>query len=302
MRRDDEFVSVEEGFWAYVRAVSQAMPTKDRTTHMAKTYGMADILFSLDKLNYPHRDLGTALHPTQLFCHVKKYLDYRAKVLNDYVEPNLMDLDDAAREFESLRLRLGVDNPRILIGKTGNNMQPIAKIFDVHGTSIRVAMNKQKNEKRNINYFTGMIDLIIADALGQESFDSDPQQLATLCDDDGLLATFSRRMDGAYPSTVNPRALWEIKEYYYTTTFGSKISDAVYVSELDGYEVNEARSTTGFGPEIYLMVDSHFTWWNKGLSYLCRLIDALNMGRVDEILFGREIFTRLPALVQSWLD
>ena len=45
----------------------------------------------------------------------------------------------------------------------------------------------------------------------------------------------SRRMDGAYPSCVNPLAVWEFKCYYYTTTFGSKISDAVYIASLEAY-------------------------------------------------------------------
>ena len=31
-------------------------------------------------------------------------------------------------------------------------------------------------------------------------------------------------------------ALWEIKEYYYTTTFGSRVADGVYETLLDGLE------------------------------------------------------------------
>ena len=51
----------------------------------------------------------------------------------------------------------------------------------------------------------------------------------------------------------------------------------------------------------YLMVDDHFTWWACGRSYLCRLIDMLHMGYVDEVLFGREILERLPAIVKEWV-
>ena len=32
--------------------------------------------------------------------------------------------------------------------------------------------------------------------------------------------------------------------YYYTTTFGSKISDAVYIASLDGYERDEIFNNT----------------------------------------------------------
>jgi len=51
----------------------------------------------------------------------------------------------------------------------------------------------------------------------------------------------------------------------------------------------------------YLMADSHFTWWACGKSYLCRLIDMLHMGYVDEILFGKEVVERLPSLVEAWV-
>ncbi len=52
----------------------------------------------------------------------------------------------------------------------------------------------------------------------------------------------------------------------------------------------------------YLMIDSHNTWWNMGRSYLCRIVDMLNMGLVDEVLFGYEVLERLPAIVQEWQD
>ena len=44
-----------------------------------------------------------------------------------------------------------------------------------------------------------------------------------------------------------------------------------------------------------------YTWWECGKSYLCRIIDMLSMGYVDEVLFGREVLTRLPALVPEWV-
>ena len=39
-----------------------------------------------------------------------------------------------------------------------------------------------------------------------------------------------------------------------------------------------------------------------GRSYLCRMIDMLNMGYVDEVLFGREVLQRLPELVAEWVS
>ena len=52
--------------------------------------------------------------------------------------------------------------------------------------------------------------------------------------------------------------------------------------------------------EHLLMVDAHYTWWDCGKSYLCRMIDMLHMGFVDEILFGSEVVERLPDLARSW--
>ena len=50
------------------------------------------------------------------------------------------------------------------------------------------------------------------------------------------------------------------------------------------------------------MIDDHFTWWDCGRSYLCRIVDMLHMGYVDEVLFGHEVIERLPALVKEWAN
>ncbi len=52
----------------------------------------------------------------------------------------------------------------------------------------------------------------------------------------------------------------------------------------------------------YLIVDDRFTWWDCGRSYLCRIIDMLHMGLLDEAVFGREVLTRLPVVVPPWVD
>ena len=50
----------------------------------------------------------------------------------------------------------------------------------------------------------------------------------------------------------------------------------------------------------YLFVDAKYTWWDCGKSYLCRLIDMMYMGYVDEVIFGKEIETRIPEIVKDW--
>ena len=114
--------------------------------------------------------------------------------------------------------------------------------------------------------------------------------------------SLSRRVDGAFQTPVNPIAIWEIKEYYYTTTFGSRVADGVYETLLDGYELSEVRQFTKRNIRHYLMVDDYFTWWTMGKSYLCRICDMLHMGLLTEALFGKEIIDRIPLIVQDWTD
>lgn len=92
----------------------------------------------------------------------------------------------------------------------------------------------------------------------------------------------------------------EFKEYYYTTTFGSRVADGVYETLLDGMELEELETIAQRKVHHLLVVDDHFTWWQSGRSYLCRIIDMLHMGFVDEVIFGREVLTRLPELAREW--
>jgi hypothetical protein len=112
----------------------------------------------------------------------------------------------------------------------------------------------------------------------------------------------SRRFDGAFPSTVNPILIWEIKEYYYTTTFGSRIADGVYETQLDGYEIKTIREETQKNIRHIYFIDDYNTWWNMGKSYLCRIIDMLHMGLVDEVIMGKEVFERWPQILRTVLN
>jgi len=213
--------------------------------------------------------------PTLLANRLHDYFEYRATQLNYYVEPRLMDVQRAAAEFEKLR--------------------------QVLGSQRTFSFNKQKGEKKNIAYLTAIANLIIEANLEGSQCDYDPHTLTTFTRYGAPLRTLARRVDGCFPSTVNPIAIWEIKEYYYTTTFGSRVADGVYETLLDGLELEELREHEGIDVHHLLIVDAHYTWWIKGRSYLCRLIDMLHMGYVDEILFGYEVIERLPAIVQSWV-
>lgn len=162
-------------------------------------------------------------------------------------------------------------------------------------------MNKQKNEKKARAFFTGIINMLI-EANGQGiPCDYDPRRLTTVTRNGIAVRTLARRIDGAFPRSVNPVAVWEIKEYYYTTTFGSRVADGVYESLLDGMELEEMYEKERIKVLHYLMVDDFNTWWNDGKPYLCRIVDMLHMGYVDEVLFGREVLERLPKIVKGWV-
>jgi hypothetical protein len=66
-------------------------------------------------------------------------------------------------------------------------------------------------------------------------------------------------------------------------------------------ELEEMRVETGVEVEHLLVVDAHYTWWTCGRAYLCRIIDMLHMGYVDEVLFGKEVEERLPPIVKQWV-
>ncbi len=202
------------------------------------------------------------------------YFEFRAEALNNTVQKQFMRKNEAEKEFKQIK-------------KQWKNKCPLP-------------MNKQKGAKKNHAFLTGMVNMLIEENIGDVSCDYDPRSLTTMTHDAMPLRTLSRRVDGAFPSVVNPIAIWEIKEYYYTTTFGSRVADGVYETLLDGMELEELEAAAQRKVQHVLFIDDYFTWWECGRSYLCRMIDMLHMGYVDEVVFGREVLTRLPELAREW--
>jgi hypothetical protein len=65
--------------------------------------------------------------------------------------------------------------------------------------------------------------------------------------------------------------------------------------------LEELRASESVEAKHYLFLDAKYTWWNCGRSYLCRVIDMLHMGYLDEAIFGSEVVERVPALVAEWI-
>ncbi len=276
MRADPRFAREGKDFWANVRCVSEALGYTNSAGQI-NVPTLSEIRGALGRLQLGEYHLSDRLgNPTPMGILLLDYFAHRAEALNDLVRLSLMSGDEAAAEFEKLRARVDPQCP--------------------------LPMNKQKGEKRRHAFLTGIVNMIIWEKLGGGACCYDPRRLTTFTRDGIPLRTLARRVDGAFPATVNPIALWEIKEYYYTTTFGSRVADGVYETLLDGAELEELREHGHVEVEHCLIVDGYRTWWMQGRSYLCRIVDMLHMGYVDEVLFGREVLVRLPEVVERWSE
>ncbi|MDD5008955.1 MAG: hypothetical protein PHU49_11330 [Syntrophorhabdaceae bacterium] len=276
MKADHRFASLPKSFWATVRSLSQKIGYTVRRENQVKIPIVKEIRQAFEDLHLNPEHIGNTDNPTEFGNTLLAYYEHRANVLNNFVEPRLMDVKRARLEFEALKKKL---KPRCPL-----------------------PLNKQKGKKKTPAYFTGIINMLIEAYSNGLSCDYDPRELTTVTKDGSPIRTLARRVDGAFPGAVNPVAIWEIKEYYHTTTFGSRVADGVYETLLDGLELEELREHEKVKVFHYLMLDAHYTWWDCGKSYLCRIIDMLHMGYADEILFGYEVVERLPDLVESWVN
>ncbi len=260
-------------FWAHVKLLSEGRGYS--VEGKLKRYTPHDLKQFLSTYGLSTNHLDVLLSAGATYGElITTYIDYRANILETFVATHLMNREQAKLEFE-----------RIISSFTG---------------TLPLSYNKQSGEKKHPAYLTSIINLLTEKTLGSPEFNHNPQGLIVVTDAVKPLRVFSRRMDGAYPSIINPLAVWEIKEYYGSTTFGSRIADGVYETMLDGEEFTELREHEAIDVKHYLVVDDYHTWWKQGKSYLCRMIDMLHMGLVDEVLFGREVITRWPEIVNGW--
>jgi hypothetical protein len=281
MRANTEFQNRGLDFWAHVKVLSEKLSYSKNGE--IKKHTIADINSILTSL-----ELKCNQHMIQ---DVQKYLVFRADILNNQVSNLLIDIDEAEEIFDHYM-----------------------NLYYKNRLTCKLPRNKQKGKKSGYAYYTGVINIITEMVIrdfalergmlyGKDiGFDDDPRSLTYIELDNRLIAVLSRRYDGALPSTINPLAIWEIKEYYNTTTFGSRIADGVYETQLDGFELQEIKKVHGFKPQHIYFIDSKRTWWLMGKSYLCRIIDMLHQGLVDEVFFGKEVLDNWPARLSEILQ
>jgi hypothetical protein len=275
LKADPRFVRQPREFWAHVRTISQEVGYTDRRTSAIRVPTLDETREQFQRLGLNTAHIAHASGKLTSFGKLLfAYFNHRANILNNTVQEQLMDKAAAQAEFKRLKAKLKPNCP--------------------------LPMNKQKGKKRNYAFLTGIVNMLFEANIGDTPCDYDPRSLTTMTLDAMPQRTLARRVDGAFPSVVNPVGIWEIKEYYYTTTFGSRVADGVYETLLDGMELEELETATGRKVHHLLFLDDHFTWWQCGRSYLCRMIDILHMGFVDEIIFGREVLIRLPEVAREW--
>lgn len=277
MKAESRFTSLDDSFWAHIRSISQKVGYTDRKTGQVRVPTSEEIRDNLKEINLESKHLID--HNSKLTsqgAQIVDYFEYRASILNEKVSQMLMDAEEAVERFNTFQSQNQFNLP--------------------------LTMNKQKGEKAIPSPLTNLVNIIISLAVQGKDFNFNPQQLTTFTQNGKPIQTLARRVDGAFPGTTNPVAIWEIKEYYFTTTFGSRVADGVYETMLDGMELRNLKTNWNIDCEHLLFIDGKFTWWVKGRSYLCRLIDILNMGFVSEIIVGKEVFDRLPNIAKEWVS
>lgn len=279
MQAFPEFKNLPATFWAKVKFTSENLGYTDRKTNTIKGYTTKEIINLFDSSNIPYDYDDVEL--------ISFYSSKRALLLDQKVQKNLMNAQAAEKEFE--------------------------RLFEYHQSNCflcKIPMNKQSGRMKKENYFTAIINILTEKTLRELGksyefelgFDDDPRGLVYFLNENrNIIGASSRRFDGAYPKILNPSIIWEIKEYYYATTFGSRVADGVYETQLDGYEFKEIATRTNHPIKHVFFIDAYKTWWIDGKSYLCRIIDILNNGLVDEVIVGREVFSRWPEFLREFV-
>jgi hypothetical protein len=275
MKPETKFLNMPLEFWANVRLISQYVGYTERNSDQIKIPTQTDI-----RAAYARHHLGpdkrlVSNQPGSLGKTLIEYFEHRATALATHAQPHLMDAIKAESLFNRLKSQLHPSCP--------------------------LPMNKQSGNKKAPAFMTCIVNMLVEASSRGYQCDYDPRELTTFTDKAIPLRSLSRRVDGAFPGAMNPVAVWEIKEYYYTTTFGSRVADGIYETLLDGYELHEVRKSLNRDVRHYLIVDAYETWWQMGKSYLCRICDLLHMGLLTEVLFGDEVVQSIPSIVREWI-
>lgn len=269
---DGRFSDRDREFWSYVRLISEQAGYQPRGEEIIKEYTTEDIQKTVEKTGINGGPLFgdfTSDGLTELGDNLLEYLNFRSHKVEEAMD-GIRTREEAVDDFEEYIGDYELDH---------------------------FQTNKQGDDKPLV--FANTVNAVIEKEYGTQ-FDPDPYKLPTALDDDKKLQmTFAKRLDGAVPHNRNPIAIWEVKEFYNSSTFGSRVADAIYEMMLISQEEGMLREETGREIELYLMTDG-WTAWKKGVSYICRIIDILNMGYIDGAIFGDDVLDDWIQVVKGW--
>lgn len=271
MLPETEFQTKGREFWSYVRLVSEQAGYQPTGDGVAKEYDTGDLQDTVAEAEINPDPLLSGLSgtATALGEDVLRYLNYRSGQVETALG-RIRTKQEATSQFEEYRGDFEMDTEQL---------------------------NKQGGDEPLV--FANSVNLVLERETGID-FDPNPRTLPTVLDSERQLqATLPKWPDGAFPTARNPRAIWEVKEFYSSTTFGSRIADAIYEVMLFGEELDTLHTETDSDVQLYLMTDGYEAW-QSGISYICRIIDILNMGYIDAAVFGEEVFTQWPDIVADW--
>jgi hypothetical protein len=107
VKPNESFLSQPKEFWANVRSISQQMGYTQARTGKVKVPTFAEIKLSLLALGLSTAHVATPQgEPTAMGESLVAYFGYRAQILNDFVEPRLMDAQRAESTFTELKKQL----------------------------------------------------------------------------------------------------------------------------------------------------------------------------------------------------
>jgi hypothetical protein len=175
MKPDKRFISQPKLFWACVRLLSQELGYTNRGKNTIKIHTVKEIAAGFAALNLNvNQILDQNGEPTQLASSLHDYFVYRASVLQNFVEPRLMTKESVPIEFNRLK--------------------------EMYQPTCPLPFNKQKGDKKQHAFLTGIINMLIEQGIGNRPCCYDPRILTSVTKNGVPVRTLSRRVDGAFPS------------------------------------------------------------------------------------------------------
>lgn len=106
MKANPRFAKLPKPFWATVKCITEKCGYTRRGANQVKVPSITEIRQAFEDLLLDPRNIGNEKKPTKLAKELAAYFKYRAKILNEFVKPRLMDASRAKSEFTTLKKNL----------------------------------------------------------------------------------------------------------------------------------------------------------------------------------------------------